>query len=157
MASGISSTSTGLELPSFPQTTLLKLAHFLSVFPPPLSPSLSSPSQFAHLLLSLHPALSYTDQAAWKQLETAMESAGLGDWSDGISDADLREVAGEHREGIWGWNLIGIKRTGEREAELAFERGGVEKVSVRVPAGPKEFETFPVVDTPERRLTPRFE
>lgn len=153
MASGVTSSE---DVPGFPQTSLQKLAHFLAIFPPPHS-SLSTPSQFANLLLAIHPSLSYITPPSWRALETAFEGAGLGEWSAGVAECDPADV-GLLGEGIWGWRLASIERSGERSAKVTFVRGGgAEKVVVDVPAGPRPFEPFPLQATPTFHLTPRFE
>lgn len=153
MASGVTSSE---DVPGFPQTSLLKLARFLTIFPPPHA-SLSTPSQFANLLLAIHPSLSYITPPSWGALEAAFEGAGLGEWSTGVAECDPADV-GLLGEGIWGWRLASIERSGERSAKVTFVRGGgAEKLVVDVPAGPRPFAPFPLQATPTFHLTPRFE
>jgi hypothetical protein len=152
MASGVLSAE---ELPSFPQTSLLKLSRFLSIFPPPPSAT-STPAQLSNVLLAIHPSLSYVNKASWRSLEGALEGAGLDEYSHDISDVDPTTVASEG-EGIWGWRLESIARSGKRTASVVFTRDAIEKVEVEVAAGPKPFATFPLKSTPGFLLTPRFE
>ncbi|KAK4700971.1 von Willebrand factor A domain-containing protein 8, partial [Phenoliferia sp. Uapishka_3] len=155
MSSGVTSSE---DLPAFPQTSLLKLSQFLSLFPPPTHASLSTPSDLSVLLLSLHPALSYITPPLWRSLETAFEGAGLGEWVAGISDCDPNLSGVEDGSGIWGWELVEIRRENERSARLFFTRGGVEDVQVVVGAGPRLFLPYPLNPStlPNIHLTPRF-
>lgn len=152
MASGVTASE---DLPSFPQTALVKLAKFLAVFPPPHS-SVSTPAQLVNLLLVIHPSLSYVAAPAWRSLETAFDGAGLGEWVNGVSECDPTAV-GLAGEGIWGWVLSSIERSGERTANVTFMRGGVEKITVEVAAGPLPFASFPLKNSDSLLITPRFE
>lgn len=156
MASGVTSST---EIPSFPQTALLKLTAFLSVFPPPARAELSTSAQFMNMLLAIHPALSYINAESWRSLENAFgnEGAGLGDWTNGIAECDAA-VVGLTGQGIMGWELIAIDRSSPTTASLTFTRGGVEKNVVEVAAGPLDFATYPLVkDSEELHLSPRFQ
>lgn len=157
MASGIPA-GAGAEIPSFPQTALSKLSTFVSLFPLPADPSLSTPAQFGNLLLTMHPSLAFMLPASWKSLEDALDNAGLGEWVAGLADADLSQV-GAKSEGIFGWTLQSIARKADREATLTFSRGGVESIQLDVPAGPLPFATYPISasDYPHLHLTPRFD
>lgn len=157
MASGVPS-STSSEIPSFPQTSLVKLSAFLALFPPPSTASLSTPAQFANLLLAVHPSLAFMPAASWRLFEEALETAGLGEWTGGIAEAEFGQV-GVGGEGIMGWRLEGIKRKSKCEATLTFSRGGVEQVELVVSAGPLAFAPYPLTakDNPQLLLTPRFE
>lgn len=152
MASGVTASE---DLPSFPQTALVKLAKFLAVFPPPHS-SVSTPAQLVNLLLVVHPSLSYVAAPAWRSLETAFDGAGLGEWVNGVSECDPTAV-GLAGEGIWGWVLSSIERSGERTANVTFMRGGVEKITIEVAAGPLPFASFPLNNSDSLLITPRFE
>ena len=149
MASGV---TTDDEVPSFPQTALAKLAKLLAVFPLP-HPSVSTPSQILQALLVVHPALSYVKPAALRLLERAFEGAEL-DWTN-ISESDPADVV-QNGEGILGWSLLSIERSGDHSATVRFGRGGVEEVKVEVAAGPKPFAPFPIVATNSFHVTPRF-
>lgn len=150
MASGLSDE----ELPLFPQTALLKLAQLIAVFPPPHA-SISTPAEIINVLLTIHPALAYNVKpASWRALEAAFEKAGMTQFL-GISECDPADV-GVEGEGIWGWKLAGIERSGEATAKVTFVRAGVETIHVEVAAGPKPFAPWPLVSTPDFQQTPRF-
>ncbi|GAA6044030.1 hypothetical protein JCM8097_004313 [Rhodosporidiobolus ruineniae] len=155
MASGISSDGLA-DLPFFPQTSLVKLVRFFSVFPPPADPASVSPDQFLSLLLTLHPALAYTPAPARASLEDALKAAGFGSWADGIAKVDPAARHVETEEGIFGWRLREVSRAGEKEARLTFSRAGSPDVIVPVPAGPLPFSTFPPASTADLHISPRF-
>lgn len=154
MAAGVMSSE---EVPSFPQTALLKLQQFLSIFPPPADASLSTPSQVLNVLLTIHPALGYLSAAGWRSFENALESSGLEEWTSGIAECDSADVALQG-VGIWGWDLKAISRVDDKTAKLTFVRGGVEEVVVNVPAGPLPFTPYPLTAEayPDIYQTPRF-
>lgn len=145
------------DVPPFPQTALVKLRQFLTVFPPPADATLSQPTQVLDLLLMIHPALGFITPAGWRSLESALESSGLGEWTTGIAECNHAEVALKG-EGIWGWTLESIARVDDRTAKVTFARGGVEQVAVNVPAGPLAFMPFPLNAEayPDIYQTPRF-
>ena len=148
MASGVIAED---EVPPFPQTALAKLASLLSVFP---ISSVSTPPQILQALFVVHPALSFVKPAALRSLERAFEGAEL-DWTS-ISECDPAEVVGTSGEGILGWSLLSIERSGERSASVRFGRGGVEEIKVECAAGPKPFAPFPLTATDSFHVTPRF-
>ncbi|KAL8292641.1 hypothetical protein RQP46_001253 [Phenoliferia psychrophenolica] len=154
MSSGVTSSE---DVPAFPQTSLLKLAKFLSLFPPPPHASLSTPEDLANVLLAFHPALSYIAPPLWRTLESALDGAGLGEWVTGIAECDPTR-SGENGSGFWGWTLSSIVRASDSTATLSFVRAGVDAVSVVVGAGPRPFLPFPLVgsEVPTIHLTPRF-
>lgn len=150
MASGVVASD---DLPAFPQTSLVKLAALLQVFPPP-HVAISTPAHFAKLLTTIHSALAFVPPAGWRQLETAFEGAGLGEWTTGIAETGDVEVTGA--EGLLGWTLAKIERSGQHSAQLTFERSGLESIVVPVAAGPNPFAAFPPLSTSTLHLTPRF-
>lgn len=150
MSSGITSSD---DVPAFPQTSLLKLSKFLSLFPPPHS-SLSSPSDFAAVLLAFHPALSYITPPLWRSLEAALTDAGLGDYSTGLSSCDPSSPS--LSTGLWSWSLSSITRTSLHTAIITFSRAGVDRISLPVACGPRPFLPYPLKPSPELLLTPRF-
>lgn len=154
MSSGVTSSE---DVPAFPQTSLLKLAKFLAIFPPPPHASLSMPEELATVLLAFHPALSYIAPDLWRQLETALEGAGLGEWVAGLAECDP-SLAGSHGSGFMGFSLASVERASDTTATLTFSRGGVDSVSVVVGAGPRPFLPYPLTDSslPAVHLTPRF-
>ncbi|BGP10994.1 hypothetical protein JCM10049v2_006888 [Rhodotorula toruloides] len=157
MASGIT-TDSKTEVPLFPQTTLVKLARFLAIFPPPSDGHLVTPSDLFSLLLVAHPTLAYSGPAARRALETALLGAGFGSWCEGISDIDFVAEAAQRETGIFGWRLVSIFRTGEGndQAQLTFARDGCEDVVVPVACGPLPFAPFPPAESDEVRITSRF-
>lgn len=157
MASGIT-TDSKTEVPLFPQTTLVKLARFLAVFPPPADDHLVKPSDLFSLLLIAHPTLAYSGPAARRALETALVGAGFGSWCEGISDIDFVAEVAERDTGIFGWRLVSISPTadGKDQAQLTFARDRCENVAVDVACGPLPFAPFPPAESADIRITPRF-
>ncbi|GAA5900077.1 hypothetical protein JCM6882_002608 [Rhodosporidiobolus microsporus] len=162
IASGLSSDSTA-DLPLFPQTALLKIARFLSTFPPPHSesdPASSvTPSQLLSLLLVVHPTLAHAPTAAKRSLEEALKGAGFpAAWCDGISELDYAAEAARTDRGIMGWRLEKVERAKEddRHAEVHFSRPGSRDVVVPVAAGSLPFAPFPPPSAPSLHVTPRF-
>ena len=156
MSSGV---TTSEDVPAFPQTALLKLATFLTIFPPPPHASLSTPEDLASVLLAIHPALQYIAKPLWASLEAALDSAGLSEWVTGLAQCDPN-LSGEDGSGLWGWALASIVRASDSTATLTFVRGGgVDLVSVVVGAGPRSFLPYPLTSTsvPGIHLTPRFQ
>ncbi|BGP19567.1 hypothetical protein JCM10213_000167 [Rhodosporidiobolus nylandii] len=153
MASGIS--TSGADLPPFPQTTLAKLARFLSIFP---APSSITPAQLLSLLLTLHPALATLAPAGRRSLEELLLSAGFGSWAEGLGELDWAvalQAHAESGEGLLGWRLVAVERAAEHEAELTFSRSGSSPAVVLCAAGSFPFATFPPSSSDERHITPR--
>ncbi|GAA6012821.1 hypothetical protein JCM10207_005374 [Rhodosporidiobolus poonsookiae] len=158
MASGIS-TDTAADIPLFPQTALLRLVRFLSVFPPPQDPLTVTPAQFYGLLLTLHPTLAHASPAARRALEGALKDAGFPpSWYEGLGELDYPTEAAKSEDGIFGWRLQEIKPSGkdDRTALLTFRRDGCKDVTVPVAAGPLPFAAFPPSSTDDLHITPRF-
>jgi hypothetical protein len=151
MASGVAPTA-GEDLPLFPQTSLVKLARFLAVFPPPSDSATVSPSQLFGLLLVLHPSLAYLPTATRRQLEEVLKTAKFGPWCEGISDVDYATKATKTDEGIFGWKLVDVQPSKPGQALVTFARVGSLPVVVSVAAGTFPFAPFSV-DAP---LSPRF-
>ena len=155
MASGIEADSR-TEVPLFPQTTLVKLARFLAVFPLPSDPSLVTPADFFQLLLLAHPTLAYSGKPARRALEEALVAAGLGAWAEGLSDVDLSAATSTSADGIMGWRLVDVKAGEKDKAVATFSRVGCDNVVVPVSAGSLPFSTFPPQSTVDLHITPRF-
>lgn len=158
MASGVKSDSK-TEVPLFPQTTLVKLARFLAVFPPPADESLVPPKHFLQLLLVAHPALAYAGLPARRALEEALSSAGFpASWIADIAEIEAATGIVDSEEGIFGWRLVSIERRDatQREARLVFSRAGCADVAVLVPAGALPFSSYPPSSTDDLHITPRF-
>ncbi|KWU41842.1 hypothetical protein RHOSPDRAFT_30334 [Rhodotorula sp. JG-1b] len=157
MASGVKSDSK-TEVPLFPQTTLVKLARFLAVFPPPANDADVSPLHFFQLLLVAHPALAYAGLPARRALEDALKAAGFEAWAEGLAEIDVAEESAKSEDGIFGWRLKSVERADaeERTARLVFSREGCDDVKVTVAAGPLPFATFPPTSDDTLHITPRF-
>ncbi|BGP51199.1 hypothetical protein JCM10450v2_007128 [Rhodotorula kratochvilovae] len=155
MASGITA-DTKTEVPLFPQTTLVKLARFLAVFPLPADDSLVTPSEFFELLLLAHPTLAYTGKPARRALEEALTDAGFGSWAVGVSEVDLAGVVTTRPEGIMGWRLERVEPAQGDKAHLTFSRAGCADVVLTVAAGSLPFATFPPSSSTDLHITPRF-
>ncbi|GAA5909649.1 hypothetical protein JCM8208_003837 [Rhodotorula glutinis] len=155
MASGIEPDAR-TEVPLFPQTTLVKLARFLAVFPLPSDPALVTPADFFQLLLLAHPTLAYSGKPARRALEEALVAAGLGAWAEGLSEVDLSAAVSTNAEGIMGWRLVDVKSGETDKAVATFSRAGCADVVVPVAAGSLPFSTFPPQSTADLHITPRF-
>ncbi|GAA5995340.1 uncharacterized protein JCM10292_005112 [Rhodotorula paludigena] len=152
MASGITADSK-LEVPLFPQTTLVKLVRFLAVFPLPANDALVRPADLFSLLLIAHPALAYSGPPARRALEEALIAAGFGAWAENISEVQL---SGQDDGGIFGWRMERIERHSEQQALVTFSRAGCADVSVHVAAGPLPLAAFPPAPSNDLHITPRF-
>ncbi len=128
-------------LPPFPQTALLKLRALLSLFPPPEQ---ITPSQLGQLFLMLHPALIHAPFQAWALLSAQTEDSGLGP----LGSPSMMS------EGLLGYRLVSIKRTGEHTADATFD--GPQRVVCNVPAGPKTLLEYPLTEAPNLHVTERF-
>ncbi|KAK0223975.1 AAA domain-containing protein [Armillaria fumosa] len=128
-------------LPPFPQTALLKLRALLSLFPPPEQ---ITPSQLGQLFLVLHPALIHAPFQAWALLSTQTEDSGLGP----LGSPSMVS------EGLLGYHLVSLKRTGEHTADATFD--GPQRVVCNVPAGPKALLEYPLTEAPNLHVTERF-
>lgn len=158
MASGIKSDSK-TEVPLFPQTTLVKIARFLAVFPPPADDASVTSHHFFQLLLVAHPALAYAGVPARRALAEALVGAGFPtNWTQNLEEVDLAAESSASDEGIFGWRLSSIARsdTADGRARLVFVRNGCPDVSVDVAAGPSAFAEYPPQSTDELHITPRF-
>ncbi|GAA5826620.1 hypothetical protein JCM11251_002821 [Rhodosporidiobolus azoricus] len=159
IASGVSDTIG--DLPLFPQTALLKLARFLSIFPPPLSEIDSSvtSSRLLGLLLVVHPALAHASTASKRSLEEALKGAGFpSSQCEGIAELDHAVEAAKSDRGVMGWRLEKVERVqaDDRQAQATFSLPTSQEVSVSVAAGSLPLATFPPESTSELHIAPRF-
>ncbi|KAA1472001.1 hypothetical protein DENSPDRAFT_859246 [Dentipellis sp. KUC8613] len=132
-------------LPAFPQTALVKLQQLMTTFPPqaPLTPG-----QLSRLLLTLHPALMHAPFHAWAMLSNRTEQVGLG-------ELGAVQVSSGTDIGLLGYRASSISRVDATTASVVFE-GPQTKISVNVPAGPKDLLTFPFAGDQDFFPTERF-
>ncbi|GAA5944071.1 H(+)-transporting V1 sector ATPase subunit E [Sporobolomyces koalae] len=142
------------ELPLFPQTSLAKLARFLSLFPLSQHPAHLDPAHSASLLRMVHPGLAYISKPARRVLQACLEQCGLGSWAEGYDEFEADRL-GHDGSGIFGWHLESIERSTETTARLTFTKIGAQAETV-VPCGPYPFKLWPPVSTEELKVTPRF-
>ncbi|PPQ92175.1 hypothetical protein CVT25_008949 [Psilocybe cyanescens] len=136
------------SLPPFPQTALTKLRSLVDKFPPPDE---LSPAQLARLFLTIHPGLIHAPFQAWAILSRQTEENGLGE----LGNPSMASV--DEHIGLFGYQLSGIRRTGDTNAEVIFNPPpGLQPVSIAVQAGPKTLRPFPFSGMLDFNPTTRF-
>lgn len=135
-------------LPPFPQTALAKLRALVQAFPPPDE---LTPGQLGRLIVTLHPALSYSPLQGWAILSRHTEEAGLPELGSPAMSSSIERL------GLFGYSLQVVERVDDKTARVTFAPPpGRESVTVNVPAGPRQLRPFLFTGDLEFNPTPRF-